>query len=154
MAGIIVSKTGRHYVAFSPLLGIDKPVKVKSKTALKEGDRVICRISSWKNDADAVEGEMSQVLGHISDPSVDITAAIAEFALPEKFSEEAIEEAKSFGKKVTGENRKDLTDWEVVTIDPDTAKDFDDAISLTKDDRGHFYPRRPYCRCEPLCKAR
>lgn len=139
LAGIIVNKTGRHYVAFSPLLGIDKPMKVKSKTALKEGDRVICQITHWKNDADIVEGEMSSLIGHISDPSVDIKAAIEEFNLLSDFSVEAVEEAKAFSTKVTAKDRKDLTEWEIVTIDPDTAKDFDDAISLTKDDKGHFH---------------
>ena len=138
LACIIVQKTARHYVAFSPLLGIDKPVKIKSKTPLKEGDRIICQVKDWNSDS-GVEGEMSRYIGHISDPSIDIKAAIEEFELPDGFTKEAIAEAKSFGKKVTAANRRDLSDWEIVTIDPDTAKDYDDAISLTKDERGHFF---------------
>ncbi len=139
LAGIIVHKTGRHYVAYAPLLGIEKPVKVTSKTSLNEGDRIICKVTEWHNESDFVEGEMSRYIGHITDPSVDIVAAIEEFELPDGFSREAIAEAKSYGKKVSPEGRLDITDWEIVTIDPDTAKDYDDAISLTKDERGHFY---------------
>jgi ribonuclease R len=139
LAGTIVSKTGRHYIAFSPLLGPSKPMKVKSKTPLKEGDRIICKISQWKNDSDMPEGEMSSLIGHISDPSVDIKAATLEFNLSDDFTLEAIEEAKAFGNKLDTQGRKDLTSWEIVTIDPDTAKDFDDAISLTKDKKGHFH---------------
>jgi len=138
LACIIVQKTARHYVAFSPLLGIDKPVKIKSKTALKEGDRIICQVKDWNSDS-GVEGEMSRYIGHISDPSIDIKAAIEEFELPDGFTKEAIAEAKSFGKKVTAQGRRDLSEWEIVTIDPDTAKDYDDAISLTKDERGHYF---------------
>jgi ribonuclease R len=139
LACIIVQKTGRHYVGYSPLLGIDKPIKVKSKQSLTEGDRIICKVMNWRNDSDVVEGEMSQLIGHITDPSIDVKAAIQEFELPELFSKEAIAEAKSYGKKASIDKRRDLTDWEVVTIDPDTAKDYDDAISLTKDEKGHFF---------------
>lgn len=139
LAGIVVEKTARHYIAFSPLLGIEKPMKVKSKTSLKPGDRIICQISNWNNDSGIVEGDMSSLIGHITDPSIDVMAAVQEFALLDSFSREAIAEAKKYGKKVSCQGRRDLSDWEIVTIDPDTAKDYDDAISLTQDDRGHFF---------------
>lgn len=139
LAGIIVHKTGRHYIAFSPLLGLDKPIKITSKVPLHEGDRIICKVIDWHTDKDVVQGEMSHYIGHISNPSVDVKAAVEEFALPSGFSREAIEEAQSYGKKVIAEGRRDLTEWEIVTIDPDTAKDYDDAISLTCDSRGHFF---------------
>lgn len=137
LAGIIVHKTARHILAYAPLLGIEKPIKVKSKDPLKEGDRIICKVSDWHSDV--IEGEVTRLIGHITDPSVDIQAAIEEFELPDGFSKEAIQEAKQFGKIARKENRRDLSDWEIVTIDPDTAKDFDDAISLTQDERGHFF---------------
>ena len=121
MAGIIVQKTKSHYVAFSPLLGADKPFKVKSKTALKEGDRIICKVLTWHNESEMVEGELVRLIGHISDPSIDIQAAIEEFELPDGFTKEAVAEAQSFGKRVNPKGRRDITEWEVVTIDPDTA---------------------------------
>lgn len=143
LAGTIISKTARHYTAYAPLLGPDKPLLVKSKgTALKEGDRVICQITEWSNANELPEGVLSQLIGHISDASIDIQAAIEEFELPSAFSQEAIEEAKQYGSKVKAsdcKHRKDLSDWECVTIDPDTARDYDDAISITKDERGHFF---------------
>lgn len=139
LACIVVKKTNRHAIGYAPLLGVDKPVKVKSKTPLEEGDRIICHIENWHSKDDIVIGEMSHLIGHITDPSVDIAAAIEEFELPDGFSKEAIQEAKKFGKKVRVDDRFDLTDWEIVTIDPDTAKDYDDAISVTCDSRGHFF---------------
>lgn len=143
LAGIIVAKSGRHYTAYSPLLGKDKPILVKPKGAsLKEGDRIICKVLDWRNDSDLVEGEVSRKIGHISDPSIDIEAAILEFGLPDGFTKEAIEEASAYGKTVTAKDAKgrlDLTEEECITIDPDTARDFDDAITLTKDERGHFH---------------
>jgi ribonuclease R len=143
LAGTIIQKSSRHYIAYAPLLGKDKPVLVKPKgQTLREGDRVICKVLDWHNKNDLVEAELSRLIGHISDPSIDIDAAIEEFELPDGFTKEAIEEAKVYGKKVTVaqiEDRLDLTEDETVTIDPDTAKDYDDAISLTKDNRGHFH---------------
>ena len=143
LAGTIVQKHARHYIAYSPLLGKDKPVHVKSPdTPLKEGDRIICKVLNWHTDEDLVEGELSRLIGHISDPSIDIEAAVQEFGLPDGFSVEAIEEAKDYGQKVSAKDTKDrldLTDHECVTIDPDTARDYDDAISLTKDDLGHYH---------------
>ncbi len=138
LACIVVQKTARHAIAYAPLLGIEKPVKVKSKDPLKEGDRIICKVEDWHGEKDIVVGSMTRLIGHISDPSVDIQAAVEEFELPDGFSKEAIQEAKQFGKTVKVGERLDLTDWEVVTIDPDTAKDYDDAISVIRDAKGHF----------------
>ena len=144
LAGTVLGKTGRHYTAFSPLLGPDKPIVLKPPkgTTLEEGDRVICKITSWNNESDLVEATLDRLIGHISDPSIDVEAAVAEFELPDGFSVEAIEEAKTYGAKVSAKDAKgrlDLTGDECVTIDPDTARDYDDAISLTRDDQGNYH---------------
>ena len=142
LAGTITEKTGNQYTAFSPLLGADKQILVSSKTALKEGDRVICKVTHWDKKLGQVEATLDRLIGHISDPSIDIQAAIEEFELPDGFTKEALAEAKSYGKKVSDEEmkkRRDLTEWECVTIDPDTARDYDDAISLTRDEKGHYH---------------
>ncbi len=142
LAGTILSASEGHFTAYAPLLGKTKALIVKAKGAsLKVGDRVICKVSAWQGKDELVEGELVRTLGHISDPSIDIDAAIEEFELPCGFSSEAVEEAKSYGDKVPSkltEERLDLTDWETVTIDPDTARDYDDAISLTHDAKGHY----------------
>jgi ribonuclease R len=144
LAGTVIGKSGSHYTAFSPLLGADKLIILKAgkETPLKEGDRVICKITSWNNASDLVEATLDRLLGNISDPSIDIEAAVAEFELPGAFSKEAIEEAREYGAKVSTKDSKerlDLTDFECVTIDPDTAKDYDDAITLTRDAEGHYH---------------
>lgn len=139
LACTILEKTKGHFLAYAPLLGEQKPVFVNNpkKVKLKEGDRIICKVSDW-NDNNAVSADFVRCIGHISDPSCDVTAAIEEFELPNGFTKEAIAEAKAFGKTVKTQDRLDLTTLETVTIDPDTAKDFDDAISLTQDEKGHF----------------
>lgn len=139
LACIVVQVTARHAVGYAPILGIDKPVKIKSKVELKEGDRIICKVEDWRGKDNVVIGVMERLIGHISDPSIDVQAAVEEFELPDGFSKEAVLEAKKYGKTVKVGEREDFTSWEVVTIDPDTAKDYDDAISVTQDERGHFF---------------
>ena len=143
LAGTVIGKSKRHYAVFSRLLGQNKPILLKAgKTSLKEGDRVVCKVSNWKSEEEFVEATLIHLVGHISDPSIDVESAVIEFELPDGFSVESVEEAESFGKKITTKDLKDrlnLTDLECVTIDPDTAKDYDDAITLTKDEKGHFH---------------
>jgi ribonuclease R len=137
----ILEKVNPHFVAYAPLLGPQKTVLVqpKKQQKLRPGDRIICRVLNWNNAEEAVEAISERRLGSIDDPSIDILAALEEFDLPDGFTLEARDEARSFGSEVTPDGRVDLTGWECITIDPDTAKDFDDAISLTRDHRGHYH---------------
>ncbi len=137
----ILEKEKSHYLAHAMLLGPQKTVYVKPsrKCKLDVGDRIICKVLDWNTNESAVSAEFVTRIGNISDPSCDVSAAIEEFELQSDFSKEAIEEAKAYGKRISSKGRLDLTKLETVTIDPDTAKDFDDAISLTQDEKGHFF---------------
>lgn len=125
-----------HYTAYSPLLGKEKRIIItKAPFPLKIGDRLVMEILDWEEDE--VICQVKEKLGTIYDPSIDNLAAIKEFDIRSEFSEEAIKEAKAHGKTVkSSPNREDFTDVETFTIDPDTAKDFDDALSLSVDDKG------------------
>lgn len=140
LAGTIIGKQGNRYIGFSPLLGMDKQIFITADQPLKNGDRIICKVLDWNAEKDNVEATLDRLIGHISDPSIDIQAAIEEFELPDGFTKEAIQEAKRYGKTIDDiGDRRDLTKWECVTIDPDTAKDYDDAISLILDEKGHYH---------------
>lgn len=130
--------------AYAPLLGLTHKVIVEpgKLPKLKIGDRVVMEIIEWGNKDSATLAKAIRNIGHISDPSCDITAAIEEHELRAEFPSKAAEEAKSFGTKVPLaeiKKREDLRSMTCVTIDPDTAKDFDDAISLAKDSKGHYH---------------
>ncbi len=144
IGGII--RTADHsgnFIAYCPLLGEEKSVIVTSPDEpLHIGDRIVIEVEDWGSPAKPAYGKVSHLLGHISDASKDITAAIEEFGLPDSFPKKATAEAEAFGSRIpTGEiaKREDLRDLEIVTIDPETAKDFDDAISLTKDAKGCYH---------------
>jgi ribonuclease R len=103
---------------------------------------VILKVLEWGKEQEATTAEISHILGHISDASIDVIAAAEEFDLHAHFPKAALAQAKAFGKKIRVKDlkgRADLTELECITIDPDTAKDFDDALSLTKDRKGIYH---------------
>ncbi len=109
---------------------------------LQVGDRIIIHVLEWGKNERESKGEMSGYIGHISDPSCDVRAAIEEFELKYAFPEKVVLEAHSFGKTVPSKEisqREDLRYLECVTIDPETAKDYDDALSLTLDEQGNYH---------------
>jgi ribonuclease R len=145
LAGTIRQMTPHgQAVAYVPLLGISKPVivHVASDVSLKVGDRVILNVKEWGTEKESTVCELSHILGNINDPKHDINAAIEEFDLRSTFPKSAVTQAKGYGKKVKVKELKkrlNLTKKECFTIDPDTAKDFDDALSLSKDRKGHYH---------------
>lgn len=106
------------------------------------GDRVLFRLSikdqdAHQNENDALEqtsaGTIEKNLGSIDNATLDIPIAIIEFGIKDRHTLGAIDEAKAFGNEVRVQDkvgRADLRSWEIFTIDPETAKDFDDALSL------------------------
>lgn len=144
--GGIIRQEGRDgtFYAYAPLLGLGQRiiVEVDKKNKVIVGDRVVMEIIEWGNKDSPTLAKVARMLGHISDASCDNDAAIHEYELRHDFPSKVAEEAKSFGNSVPQseiKKREDLRSLTCVTIDPDTAKDFDDAISLTKDSKGHYH---------------
>lgn len=144
MAGTIREKAAGQLIAYVPLLGPLQRVIVHphKEHELVVGDRIVMEVMEWGSKTSETVCRMSHYLGHISDPSCDIKAVIEEFNLRSDFPTHVMEEARSFGSRVSLQDiaeREDLRHLEAFTIDPDTAKDFDDALSLTKDKKGHYF---------------
>ena len=84
-------------------------------------------------------GRVAEVLGHHADPGMEIEIAVRKFDLPHEFSKKALAQARSLPdtvQKEDAEKRRDLRDLEFVTIDGETAKDFDDAVVARRDGKG------------------
>lgn len=145
MAGIITQTTEYgEILAYVPLLGTSQRIIVKPNEQfdLIEGDRVVMKVLDWGSKEQDTECSVSHKLGHITDPSCDIAAAIEEYELRNEFPTKVLKEANSFGKVVSQidlKGREDLRHLECFTIDPTTAKDFDDALSLSKDKKGNYH---------------
>ncbi len=111
---------------------------VPSAAGAKVGDRVVMRFVKWENPRLAPEGEITDVIGPATDPSLDTLAVMKQYDLPEGFPPEVLEEAERVSGQVEDrEGRLDLRRTYVFTCDPETARDYDDALSLSKDKRGN-----------------
>ena len=104
------------------------------------GDKVVIEMVQFPTHYTDGEAVITEVLGKKGEPGVDTLSILREFDLPEEFPEEVViaarEEAERFDEAI--EDRLDLTETTVITIDPVDARDFDDAISLTRLDNGHW----------------
>lgn len=109
--------------------------KERSRGAVN-GHKVVVTLTDYGNKSHNPEGRVTEILGHINDPGVDILSIVKGFDLPNKFSEKVLNQAQRVAKDVSDqdrEGRKDLRNVQMVTIDGEDAKDLDDAVSLTKE---------------------
>ncbi len=84
-------------------------------------------------------GRVAEVLGHHADPGMEIEIAVRKFDLPHEFSRKAVAAAQALPDSVQPkdiEGRRDLRALEFVTIDGETAKDFDDAVLARREGKG------------------
>jgi ribonuclease R len=107
----------------------------RSQTAAKVGDKVVVRLDDWQSRHVNPEGEIVEVLGPASAPGVDVLSIIRKYHLPTEFPREVLEQAERIPETIDAvqlAGRDDLRNQFIVTIDPDDARDFDDAIHVEK----------------------
>ena len=100
------------------------------------GHKVVVELTSYGGEGKKPEGRIVEILGHANVPGVDILSIVKAYDLPSEFPEKVLNQAERVAKPVTGADmagRKDVRDWQTVTIDGEDAKDLDDAITLTKE---------------------
>ena len=105
------------------------------------GDKVVVELREWKSRHTNPEGEIIEVLGAPDEEGVDMLSVLRQYALPLSFPKHALDEARAIGTEVIPPdlaNREDCRRHCVVTIDPDDAKDFDDAICLERVSAEHW----------------
>ena len=105
-----------------------------------DGHKVVVRLTSYGGADKNPEGIITEIIGHINDPGVDILSIVKGFNLPMEFTEKQLKQAERASRDVSeadGEGRLDLRDVMMVTIDGEDAKDLDDAVSLTVDENGY-----------------
>ena len=120
-----------------------RPVSVGDPGAkgVRENDKVVVEMVRFPSHLRDAEGVIVEVLGAAGEAGVDTLTVIHEFGLPGPFPEGALAESRRQAERFREEvpaGRRDLTDRVIVTIDPVDARDFDDAISLERIDRGHW----------------
>jgi ribonuclease R len=104
-------------------------------------DKVVIEMVRFPSQVRDGEGVIVDILGQRGQPGVDTLSIIHEFNLPGEFPADALENSRKQAEKFDESiprGRRDLTSEAVITIDPATARDFDDAISLERQPNGHW----------------
>jgi ribonuclease R len=107
----------------------------------KPGDKVVLEMVRFPSPELEGEGVITEVLGPRGQPGVDTLMVLRAYNIPDEFDEDVLREAREQAREFdenSVEGRSDLRDQLTVTIDPATARDFDDAITLTRDARGYW----------------
>lgn len=111
----------------------------KDKGAV-QGHKVIVKITDFGGDGKKPEGVITEILGHVNDPGVDILSIIKAYGLPEEYPDEVMSQVEKIEDTVDPKEmagRLDLRNQQTVTIDGEDAKDLDDAISISKHEGGY-----------------
>ncbi|HZD60783.1 MAG TPA: ribonuclease R [Anaerolineae bacterium] len=108
----------------------------------RDGDMVVAKIFEYPDGERAARGRIVEVIGDETSPTIEIDVIVREHNLSTEFSSGAITEAEAVQSYVTEADiagRRDYRDTFTVTIDGLDAKDFDDAISIRREENGHFH---------------
>ncbi len=133
-AGVLeVSPTYAFLHPDDPFIPVDIFIPDHKLANAKNGQKVAVRIIDWPETADSPFGEVVHIIGEPGTPDTEMLSLLYEFGLPVEFPEEVQAAASKIPLSIQPEDlrdRKDLRAITTFTIDPEDAKDFDDAISI------------------------
>jgi len=139
-----VLQRGKHFYYVKPddvKMLRDIYIADENLNGAKPGQKVVLVIESWEDELQNPEGRVIKVLGFPGEVGVDVMSVAFSFDLPVAFPEEVERDAATLEFHITPElvaQREDLRNWLTFTIDPEDAKDFDDAVSLRKLENGNY----------------
>ena len=137
----VPGQRGGHVSADEPRIAHEIYIPQGKEGGAAAGDVVLARISAWPSTAPTrkpPEGEIVRVLGKEGAPGVDVQAVAIQFKLPDEFSDRALREAKEFPAEppeTEKRKRRDFRRHTTICIDPEDARDRDDALSFHRDRR-------------------
>jgi len=132
---------GGHVVPFDRRVLHELFVPAGEAGAAQAGQMVLAEITRPPTATRNPVGRVLEVLGRLEEPGVDLKVILAKHGLPKAFPSEVEAEAESVPRKVKPEDvagRTDFRPWPTVTVDPETARDHDDAISLDRLPNRHW----------------
>jgi len=108
-------------------------VRVDDTQNIPEGHKVLVQLNPWSDPYQPLTGSILEDLGSANAPGVDVDGLLRDAGITEEFPAEVIAEANKLSDTITPAQlagRRDLRDAVIFTIDPETAQDYDDALSL------------------------
>lgn len=134
----------RHFgfvIPDNPRITTDVFIPEGMEMGAVSGHKVVVKLTSYGGERKNPEGKVTEILGHVNDPGVDILSIVRAYDLPEGYPEEVLAEAAKAPESLSESEilaelergRVDLRDTVMVTIDGEDAKDLDDAVSISKE---------------------
>jgi ribonuclease R len=130
------SRRGATLVPEELRIGTFFNVPANAVNGAVDGQQVVIEVTAWPAGSRPPEGKVIEILGWPDDPDVEVQTVIRKFDLPHEFEPETVAEAQAVPAQVSKDDLKDRVDLRklpTVTIDGETAKDFDDAVSIRKE---------------------
>jgi ribonuclease R len=130
---IKITNSTAFLVPDSNKMPVDIFVPLKKLNGAKDGEKVVVKIKDWNKKSNSPNGEVIKVLGSAGNNDVEIHSILHEYDLPYDFEEDVLAESKTISEEITESeiaNRRDMRNVTTFTIDPEDAKDFDDALSV------------------------
>ncbi len=137
-------KQGGRWVVMPDGNTLTDPIEVPDASSrnVRPGTKVVVELTVYPERGQSAQGVITEVLGREGDRDVDLKSVIIQHNLPQVFPDEVLTQARAAVDEVNWDaersGRVDLTQETIVTIDPDDAKDYDDAISLNRLDDGQW----------------
>ena len=106
----------------------------------KDGQKVVVKITKWRDGDKKCEGEIIEILGNAYDSGVDVLCVLRKYGISQEFPQVVIDEARSLTPGITDDEiarREDFRTKTVITIDGTDAKDLDDAVCAERIDGGY-----------------
>ncbi len=128
-----ISPKFAFFIPDSNKLPVDFYIPLNALNGASDGQKVVVKLTEWKEDAKNPNGEVIRVLGDAGEHETEIHSILEEYGLPYDFDEEVLAEARAIPTEITQaeiDKRRDMRHVLTFTIDPADAKDFDDALSV------------------------
>ena len=141
VVGRFETRDGRATVApYDPKVDAVIRIADGGRGGAREDEIVEVRLTSFPDARRVAHGVVEERLGFLGDPGVDIEIVLRSHRLPPRFPQPVVEEAERYPEEVRREDlagRRDFREHAIVTIDGETAKDFDDAVEVERTPRGY-----------------
>jgi ribonuclease R len=140
--GIVeVSKTYAFLIPDDVNIPVDIFIPISNLRGARNGNKAIAIITDWPEHSKNPFGEITEVLGKPGEHEVEMKSILADFDFPLRFPDNVLKEANLIPTEISQKeinSRKDFREIFTITIDPQDAKDFDDAVSLRKKVNGNW----------------
>ncbi|WP_304131594.1 ribonuclease R [Ignavibacterium album] len=140
--GILKKEKSLYYITpDEPAIHRDIYIDSQKLNSAKVGDKVVVGNLEWESPSQNPIGEIIEVLGKPGSLDTEVTSIAKEFGLRYQFPGNVFREAEEIIFEITPEDIKSRIDFReknVITIDPEDAKDFDDALSIEMNEKGNY----------------